>query len=451
MDPGRARIRHDDAGGAEDRQAADDAEPAVERFCRQRFAAGNRNLDLGVGGAAGRGGDFGDGVADHAPRHRIDGGLARRHRQAGPRHRADAFAGAKRHAGARRAGAHRRDDQRAVGHVGIVAGVLDHAGRRRAFVPCASKRARSSAARRAAASLRPDREIRRSPAPHKPPSPPRRRRCRWSSPGAMGVVVSMLHPLVRPGSDRHHGSGGMTPGTHWRRGARACRSSCPAMSGSRAPGRAIPACSRSMRSPACNRPMWSFTMRWSINASWRLPGRSAARICRQARRQAVREPGRHQSAAGCARARRPSRAAAQGRRSLRVRARRRRSDGARGRGIPFRVIPGVTAGLAALAAASIPATLRGVNRAVIFAAGHGADEDFDWAPLARAGQPIVLYMVMHNLDRIAAALLAAGLPPPTPAAIIASAATPKQRVLISTLENFPATRSNKNSSRPRSS
>src|SRR5580693_6515111 len=74
-------------------------------------------------------------------------------------------------------------------------------------------------------------------------------------------------------------------------------------------------------------------------------------------------------------------------------------------GIPFRIIPGVTAGLAALAAAAIPATLRGINRAVIFAAGHGAEEDFDWAPLARAGQPIVLYMVMHNLDRIAAALM----------------------------------------------
>ena len=80
MDPGRARIGHDDAGGAEDRQAADDAEPAVERLRRERFAAGNGDLDLGVGGAAGRGGDFGDGVADHAARHRIDGGLARRQR-----------------------------------------------------------------------------------------------------------------------------------------------------------------------------------------------------------------------------------------------------------------------------------------------------------------------------------------------------------------------------------
>ncbi len=102
-------------------------------------------------------------------------------------------------------------------------------------------------------------------------------------------------------------------------------------------------------------------------------------------------------------------------------------------GIPFRIIPGVTAGLAALAAAAIPATLRGVNRAVIFAAGHGAEEDFDWTALARTGQPIVLYMVMHNLERIAAALLEAGLAATTPAAIIASATTPRQRVLISTL------------------
>ena len=107
-------------------------------------------------------------------------------------------------------------------------------------------------------------------------------------------------------------------------------------------------------------------------------------------------------------------------------------------GVPFRVIPGVTAGLAALAAAAIPATLRGVNRAVIFAAGHGADEDFDWAPLARTGQPIVLYMVMHNLERIAAALMTAGLSGATPAAVIASATTPQQRVLVSTLAELAA-------------
>ena len=107
-------------------------------------------------------------------------------------------------------------------------------------------------------------------------------------------------------------------------------------------------------------------------------------------------------------------------------------------GVPFRVIPGVTAGLAALAAAAIPATLRGTNRAVIFAAGHGSDEEFDWAPLARAGQPIVLYMVMHNLERIAAELMKAGLAARTPAAVISSATTPKQRVMVSTLEKLAA-------------
>lgn len=108
-------------------------------------------------------------------------------------------------------------------------------------------------------------------------------------------------------------------------------------------------------------------------------------------------------------------------------------------GVPFRIIPGVTAGLAALAAADIPATMRGVNRAVIFAAGHGADDDFDWAPLVRAGQPIVLYMVMHNLERITAALAAAGLPGDTPTAVVASATTPAQRIVICTLQKLTAT------------
>jgi uroporphyrin-III C-methyltransferase len=106
--------------------------------------------------------------------------------------------------------------------------------------------------------------------------------------------------------------------------------------------------------------------------------------------------------------------------------------------VPFRVIPGVTAGLAALAAAAIPATLRGVNRAVIFAAGHGADEEFDWTPLARTSQPIVLYMVMHNLDRICSALIAGGRDPHTPAAVIASATTPNERILISSLARLAA-------------
>jgi uroporphyrin-III C-methyltransferase len=108
-------------------------------------------------------------------------------------------------------------------------------------------------------------------------------------------------------------------------------------------------------------------------------------------------------------------------------------------GVPFRIIPGVTAGLGALASASIPATLRGINRAIIFAAGHGAEDDaFDWAPLARAGQPIVLYMVMHNLEKITQALMRGGIAPATPAAVIASATTPEERILVSTIDRVAA-------------
>jgi uroporphyrin-III C-methyltransferase len=108
-------------------------------------------------------------------------------------------------------------------------------------------------------------------------------------------------------------------------------------------------------------------------------------------------------------------------------------------GIPYRVIPGVTSSLAALAAASIPATMRGINRAVIFAAGYGAEEaDVDWAGLARTGEPIILYMPMHHLAVIADALIRGGAAPTTPAAVIVSATTQDERVLISTLERVAA-------------
>jgi uroporphyrin-III C-methyltransferase len=109
-------------------------------------------------------------------------------------------------------------------------------------------------------------------------------------------------------------------------------------------------------------------------------------------------------------------------------------------GIPFRLIAGVTAGLAALAAAAIPATMRGINQAVILAAGHGADpdEEPDWAALARTGLPIVLYMAMRNLEKIADALIRDGSSPQTPAAIIASATCPEERIRITTLERLAA-------------
>jgi uroporphyrin-III C-methyltransferase len=104
-------------------------------------------------------------------------------------------------------------------------------------------------------------------------------------------------------------------------------------------------------------------------------------------------------------------------------------------GVPFRVVPGVTAGLGGLASACIPATMRGVNQAIILATGHGPDEEgtMDWSALARTRQPIVLYMGLRNLENIATALLHGGLPASTPAAVIASATLAAQQVLVSTL------------------
>ena len=100
-------------------------------------------------------------------------------------------------------------------------------------------------------------------------------------------------------------------------------------------------------------------------------------------------------------------------------------------GIPYRIIPGVTAGIAGLSSASIPATMRGVNLAITFATGH--DADFDWAALAKVGQPIVIYMAMRNIGRIADALTQGGLAADTPAAIVLAATTPEQQVFISDL------------------
>lgn len=104
-------------------------------------------------------------------------------------------------------------------------------------------------------------------------------------------------------------------------------------------------------------------------------------------------------------------------------------------GVPFRVIPGLTSGLAALGLAHIPATMRGLNQAVVFATGHSAEAEagIDWAALARLRQPIVLYMATRTLGEIARALIAGGLAPGTSAAVIASAATPDERIIVATL------------------
>jgi uroporphyrin-III C-methyltransferase len=105
-------------------------------------------------------------------------------------------------------------------------------------------------------------------------------------------------------------------------------------------------------------------------------------------------------------------------------------------GIRYRIVPGLTSGLAATALAGIPATTRDTNHAVVLAAGHRADDhrsSADWEALARLGQPIILYMPMTQLAGITAALIKGGMAPATPAALMQSATTDEERVIESTL------------------
>ena len=109
-------------------------------------------------------------------------------------------------------------------------------------------------------------------------------------------------------------------------------------------------------------------------------------------------------------------------------------------GVPFRFLPGVTSAFGALAAAGMPATLRGVNKAIILATGHGIDDTdhLDWASLARTGQPLAIYMGMSNLRIIIDGLLEGGLSQATPVAVIQGATTAAERLLVSELGRVDA-------------
>jgi uroporphyrin-III C-methyltransferase len=110
-------------------------------------------------------------------------------------------------------------------------------------------------------------------------------------------------------------------------------------------------------------------------------------------------------------------------------------------GIAFRIVPGVTAGLAGLASALVPATTRDTNHAIILATGHqgdGIDESLDWASLARTGQPLVLYMALKNLAAISRALIDGGLGAATPVVIVQSATSSQERVLDTVLAQASA-------------
>src|SRR5205814_1863759 len=105
-------------------------------------------------------------------------------------------------------------------------------------------------------------------------------------------------------------------------------------------------------------------------------------------------------------------------------------------GVPFEVVPGVTAGIAAPAYAGIPVTHRDEASAVAFITGHEdpakPESAIDWEALARFPGTLVFYMGVKQLPEISKRLMDAGRAADMPAAVVERGTLPGQRAVVST-------------------
>ena len=111
-------------------------------------------------------------------------------------------------------------------------------------------------------------------------------------------------------------------------------------------------------------------------------------------------------------------------------------------GVPFEVVPGITAGIAGPAYAGIPVTHRGLSTSVTLVTGHEdptkAGSDMDWTALGRGTGTLVFYMSVGKMEENFARLMEAGRSPDTPAAAVEWGTHPRQRTVEGTLATLPA-------------